>query len=141
MKTFIPPWLKIGEQFRIIYKKPDGPVRTEVAEAIDYHSNIVLAKSGFYWNFHPDMMYNWTCERVRYHGILKHKTQALIEKTTDRLSNLTRSMTVAHNAEKKRCSQIGKGSHQVLEEMRLTIDIMNEALERLAQVSQLNKRT
>ena len=140
MQTFIPPWLKVGEQFRIIYKQPDGPVRNEVAEAIDYRSNIVRAKSGFRWNFHPDMMYNWTCERVRYHGILKHKTQALVEKTTDRLSNLTRNMTVAYNAEIDHCNQTGKGSHPILEEIRLTIDIMNEALEGLAQISRLNKK-
>lgn len=141
MQTFIPPWLKIGEQFRIIYKQLDKPIRNEVAKAIDYQSNIVKAESGFYWNFHPDMMYNWTCERVRHHGILKHKTQALVEKTTDRLSELTYKMTVAHNAEKHHCSQAGNETHPVLEEMRLTIDIMNEALEGLAQISQLNKRT
>lgn len=140
MQTFIPPWLKIGEQFRIIYKQPNGPVRNEVAEAIDYHSNIVRATSGFNWNFHPHMKEDWSCERIRHHGILKHKTQALVEKTTDRLSNLTRNMTVAHNAEKDRCSQTGKGSHPVLEEMQLTIDIMNEALEGLAQISRLNKK-
>ena len=55
-------------------------------------------------------MYNWTCERVRHHGILKHKTQALVEKTTDRLSELTYKMTVAHNAEASR-SQAGNETH------------------------------
>lgn len=141
MQTFIPPWLKVGEQFRVIYKQLDSPIRTEVAKAIDYQSSIVKAESGFCWNFNPHMKRDWSYERIKHHGILKHKTQALIEKTTDRLSNLTRNMTMAHNAEKNRCSQIGKGSHPVLEEMRLTIDIMNEALEGLAQISQLNKRT
>ena len=140
MQTFIPPWLKVGEQFRVIYKQLDSPIRNEVAQAIDYQSSIVKAESGFYWNFNPHMKQDWSCERVRHHGILKHKTQALVEKTTDRLSNLTRNMTVAYNAEIDHCNQTGKGSHPILEEIRLTIDIMNEALEGLAQISRLNKK-
>lgn len=141
MQTFIPPWLKVGEQFRVIYKQLDSPIRNEVAKAIDYQSSIVKAESGFCWNFNPHMKRDWSYERIKQHGILKHKTQALVEKTIDRLRELTHKMTIARNAERHHCSLTGNKNHPILEEMKLTIDIMNEALEGLAQISQLNKRT